>query len=65
VRALTNLATAAARARDPEHARNLLALAISMEPSEISWWIGTVSHLFPSAIRGAGHVFTNAYNAGV
>ena len=65
VQALTKLATAAVRAGDLEYAQHILALAVTIEPSEISWWIGTVSHLFPSAIRGAGDVFANAYRAGV
>ena len=63
-RALAELASAAAQAGDPDRARHLLALALSGESPEIGWWIEGVSHLFSSAIRGAGDVFISAYKTG-
>ena len=62
--ALAAVARAAAQAGDPDRARRLMALALSADSSEIRWWIDGVSHLFPSAIRGAGDVFISAYKTG-
>ncbi len=61
--ALTQLATVAAQAGDADRTRHLLALAISMDAREIGSWAGTVSRLFPSAIRDAGDVFLSAYRS--
>ena len=63
--ALAQLAGAAAQAGDPDRARHLMALALSVESSAIDSWIEGVSRLFPSAIRGAGDVFIDAYKTGV
>jgi len=63
-RALTELADAAAQAGDPDRARHLLALTLSMESPEIPG-IEVVSQFFPSAVRGAGGVFVSAYKAGM
>lgn len=60
--AIIELARAAAQASSPDRAQRLLALALSAEsPWPLSRAIEVVSHVFPSAIRGAGHVFMNAY----
>ena len=63
-RALAELARAAAQAGDPDRARHLLALALSVDSSEIPG-IEVVSQFFPSVVRGAGGVFVSAYKAGM
>jgi hypothetical protein len=62
-RALAELACAAARAGHPDRARHLLALTLSVESPEIRWWTEAVSQLFPSAIRGAGDVLSQAMSS--
>jgi Trypsin-like peptidase domain len=62
--ALTGLATTIAEAGNLERALHLLAVALSIGAPEIGWWIGTVTRLFPSAVRAAGSVFMSAYQTG-
>ncbi len=61
-RALADLATAAAEARDIGRAGRLLAQILVIELAEI-WWINTMSQFFPPAIGGAYDVLASAYTA--
>ena len=58
------LARELAQAGDPDRAQRLLVLALSADSPQIRWWIEGVSHLFPSAIRGAGEVLVSAFKPG-
>jgi len=59
--ALAGLATVASQAGEPERARRLMALALSLETREIGWLVGVVARLFPQVIKDAGDVFLNVY----
>jgi hypothetical protein len=61
VEALAGLATVASQAGDPDRARRLMALALSLETRETGWLVGVVARLFPQVIKDAGDVFLNVY----
>ncbi|HYB86690.1 MAG TPA: trypsin-like peptidase domain-containing protein [Streptosporangiaceae bacterium] len=58
--ALVDLVTAAAQAGDFAHAAHLLATVLVMDVPE-TFWISTVSRLFPSAMENAWHILTGVF----